>query len=86
MKNWKMWLIAISIDILFSILFYIIIPEPSGLDLRVLLLFFYLSIFNAIVGILIVIFNSAKEKKRNAIPFLMITVLIYLVGLGICYL
>ena len=86
MKNWKMWLIAIGIDILFCVLFYIIIPGPSGLDLRSPFLIFYLAIFNLTIGLLFVIFSSTKEKKRNAIPFLMIAMLIFLVGLGICYL
>ena len=86
MKNWKMWLIAIGIDILFCVLFYIIIPGPSGLDLRGPFLVFYLVIFNLTIGLLFVIFSSTKEKKRNAIPFLMIAMLIFLVGLGICYL
>jgi hypothetical protein len=87
MKNWKMWLAAIGLDVLFCLFFLAMNPKTNHvIDLRGLFLIFYLNIFNLTVGLLIVIFSSTKEKKRNAIPFLFLTILIYLVGWGVCHL
>jgi hypothetical protein len=89
MKNWKMWLIAIVTNILFYYVYWWLNPihhNRNILDLRWLSLLFYLIIFNFIIGIFMATHTSLKRKKIEGQPFLIISILLLLIGWGICYL
>jgi hypothetical protein len=89
MKNWKMWLTAICTNILFYYVYWWSNPihsRRSFLDLRWFTLLFYLIVFNFIIGILITAYNAYKKKKFEANPFLVISILLLLIGWGICHL
>jgi hypothetical protein len=85
MKNWKMWLAAIILNILHCIIFWHLNPKAQGeFDLRSLFLLFYLITFNLTLGFSIVVYNSITGKKLNPMPFLLILLLILLISWGIC--
>jgi hypothetical protein len=87
MKNWKMWLAAIGINILTCIIYWMLFPKANAdFDLRGLFLFFFLIGFNFIIGFSIAAYTAFKGKDIEGHPFLTISMLFLLISWGVCHL
>jgi hypothetical protein len=88
MKNLKMWIFAIVINL---VLIFITVQSNEAdkgrsmsIRLGYLIMPFMVSAFNFLIAIFINTYNAVKGEKFRGHPFFLMSLLALLVGLGIC--